>query len=174
MAKQWKIRRGTSVENDNFAGAVGEVTMDTTNKTLRVHTDGATPGGTSLVSIETLKTIYPVGAVYIGTTSTCPMASLFGTWESIGTSLVTSLSGASIKGNGQNIHIHTTAGGNANKDAKMQYNNNETLVLTAYDGWHDQYDTNDVYFGDLNNNNVGLTVNFTKTSITVNMWKRTA
>lgn len=173
MAKQWKIRRGTSAENDAFTGVEGEVTMDTTNKTLRVH-DGNTTGGNSLVSIKTLKAMYPVGAVYIGTTAACPMASLFGTWENIGTSLVTSLSGASVKGNGQNIHIHTTAGGNANKDARMQYNNNEALALTAYDGWHDQYDTNDVYFGDLNNDNVGLTVNFTKTSITVNIWKRTA
>ena len=31
--------------------------------------------------INVLKAIYPVGSVYIGTQSTCPMSSFFGTWE---------------------------------------------------------------------------------------------
>lgn len=30
--------------------------------------------------ISVLETIYPVGAIFIGTTSTCPMAAIFGTW----------------------------------------------------------------------------------------------
>lgn len=47
MTRQIQIRRGTATENDAFTGAVGEVTMDTTNNTLRVH-DGTTPGGTVL------------------------------------------------------------------------------------------------------------------------------
>ena len=47
MARQIQIRRGTAAENDNFTGAIGEVTMDITNKTLRVH-DGETLGGTVL------------------------------------------------------------------------------------------------------------------------------
>ena len=44
MSKQWQIRRGTTAENNEFTGAVGELTMDTTNNTLRVH-DGTTQGG---------------------------------------------------------------------------------------------------------------------------------
>ena len=47
MSRQIQIRRGTAFENDNFTGAIGEVTMDITNKTLRVH-DGETVGGTVL------------------------------------------------------------------------------------------------------------------------------
>ena len=47
MTRQIQIRRGTATENDAFTGAVGEVTMDTTNNTLRIH-DGTTPGGTVL------------------------------------------------------------------------------------------------------------------------------
>lgn len=31
--------------------------------------------------INVLKAIYPVGAIFIGTTSTCPMSAFFGTWE---------------------------------------------------------------------------------------------
>lgn len=46
-ARQIQIRRGTEDEHANFTGAIGEITMDTTNKTLRVH-DGETLGGTIL------------------------------------------------------------------------------------------------------------------------------
>jgi len=44
-----QLRRGTTAENEAFTGAVGEITIDTTKKTILVH-DGATQGGT-----ETLK-----------------------------------------------------------------------------------------------------------------------
>jgi hypothetical protein len=44
MSKQVKIRRGTAAEHATFTGVVGEVTVDTTNKTVRVH-DGSTAGG---------------------------------------------------------------------------------------------------------------------------------
>ena len=44
MATQVQFRRGTSSENDAFTGALGEVTVDTTNDTIRVH-DGSTAGG---------------------------------------------------------------------------------------------------------------------------------
>lgn len=47
MSRQIQIRRGTAAEHTNFTGAVGEITMDTTNNTLRVH-DGITAGGTVL------------------------------------------------------------------------------------------------------------------------------
>lgn len=44
MAKQWQIRRGTTVENNDFTGAIGELTMDTDTKGIRIH-DGFTQGG---------------------------------------------------------------------------------------------------------------------------------
>lgn len=44
MSRQIQIRRGTATQHETFTGAVGEVTVDTTNYTLRVH-DGTTPGG---------------------------------------------------------------------------------------------------------------------------------
>ncbi len=49
MAKQLQLRKGTATEHDTFTGANGEVTVDTTNKTLRVH-DGSTVGGTRLAT----------------------------------------------------------------------------------------------------------------------------
>lgn len=47
MSRQIQIRRGSAVEHEEFTGVIGEITMDTTNKTLRVH-DGETLGGTIL------------------------------------------------------------------------------------------------------------------------------
>lgn len=44
MATQTQFRRGTAAQNDSFTGAIGEITIDTTNKQLRLH-DGATAGG---------------------------------------------------------------------------------------------------------------------------------
>ena len=49
MAIQIQLRQGSASEHSTFTGAVGEVTVDTTNKTLRVH-DGATVGGFPLTS----------------------------------------------------------------------------------------------------------------------------
>jgi len=50
MAIELKLRRGSSTENNSFTGSIGEVTVDTTNNTLRVH-DGSTLGGTESVSL---------------------------------------------------------------------------------------------------------------------------
>lgn len=44
MSIEVKLRRGTSTDHASFTGAVGEVTIDTTIKTLKVH-DGVTVGG---------------------------------------------------------------------------------------------------------------------------------
>jgi len=49
MAKQVQFRRGTATENNAFTGAVGEISVDTTNKQLRVH-DGSTAGGTAALA----------------------------------------------------------------------------------------------------------------------------
>ena len=47
MAKELKLRRGTTTEHSTFTGAEGEVTVDTTKDTVVVH-DGATAGGVPL------------------------------------------------------------------------------------------------------------------------------
>jgi hypothetical protein len=46
-----KLRRGTDTEHSSFTGAEGEVTVDTTNDTLRVH-DGSTAGGVRLAKLS--------------------------------------------------------------------------------------------------------------------------
>jgi len=51
LSTQIQYRRGTSTENNAFTGALGEITVDTTNKTLRVH-DGVTAGGSQVLSVS--------------------------------------------------------------------------------------------------------------------------
>lgn len=58
MSRQIQFRRGTATEHENFTGAVGEITVDTTNNTLRVH-DGTTLGGTSLARADAVPDLTP-------------------------------------------------------------------------------------------------------------------
>jgi hypothetical protein len=52
-----QFRRGTSTQNDSFTGSAGEITVDTTNKTIRVH-DGSTPGGSRLLTAKFIANTY--------------------------------------------------------------------------------------------------------------------
>lgn len=62
MSRQIQFRRGTATEHENFIGAMGEITVDTTNKTLRVH-DGTTVGGVPLAKQSEIPEI--VNADYV-------------------------------------------------------------------------------------------------------------
>lgn len=46
-----QLRRGTTAQNEEFTGAVGEITVDTTTKSIRVH-DGAEAGGFDLMRTD--------------------------------------------------------------------------------------------------------------------------
>ena len=63
MSRVIQIRRGTSAEHANFTGAAGEITMDTTNNTLRVH-DGETAGGTILAKQSEIPAPYTMPENY--------------------------------------------------------------------------------------------------------------
>ena len=67
MAKQLQLRKGTDTEHNTFTGALGEVTVDTTNKTLRVH-DGSTVGGIRLATFT--GGLVPAAQLPAATTST--------------------------------------------------------------------------------------------------------
>jgi hypothetical protein len=56
MATQVQFRRGTAAENNAFTGALAEVTVNTTDSTLRVH-DGVTAGGFTIVGLTATQTL---------------------------------------------------------------------------------------------------------------------
>jgi len=47
MSTQVQLKRGTATQNNTYTGAIGELTVDTTSKQLRLH-DGVTAGGTTI------------------------------------------------------------------------------------------------------------------------------
>lgn len=67
MAARVKLRRGTSTQHSTFTGAEAEITVDTTNNSIRVH-DGSTAGGHELLK-TTLANIKD-GAILDGGTYT--------------------------------------------------------------------------------------------------------
>ena len=55
MATQVQFRRGTTSQNNAFAGAQGELTIDTEQWTIRIH-DGTTPGGKQVPTLTATQT----------------------------------------------------------------------------------------------------------------------
>lgn len=53
MTRVLQLRRGSTSENDNFTGLLGEITLDTDMMTIRVH-DGRTLGGFSLARTDSV------------------------------------------------------------------------------------------------------------------------
>ena len=66
--------------NDNFDKLNDYIEAISEELMLKVNTINSQLS-TSILS--KLQSIYPVGSLYIGTTDTCPIANLFGTWEKV-------------------------------------------------------------------------------------------
>tara|TARA_B100001559_G_C16455722_1_gene601513 strand:- start:365 stop:619 length:255 start_codon:yes stop_codon:yes gene_type:complete len=64
MAVTVQFRRGTAAQNNSFTGAAGEVSVNTTNNSIRVH-DGSTAGGHELMlaSVANISGNVPIGNV---------------------------------------------------------------------------------------------------------------
>jgi hypothetical protein len=70
MSTQVQYRRGTEAQNNAFIGALAEITVDTTNGTLRVH-NGLTAGGSNIATVAYVDTeisSIPTNAISDGTT----------------------------------------------------------------------------------------------------------
>ena len=66
--------------NDNFNKLNDYIEAISEELMLKVNTINSQLSSNVL---SNLQSIYPVGSLYIGTTDTCPIANLFGTWEKI-------------------------------------------------------------------------------------------
>ena len=55
MATQLQLRRGTTTEHNTFTGAEGEITYNTTNRTIKIH-DGVTVSGHPVVASKFVTT----------------------------------------------------------------------------------------------------------------------
>lgn len=90
-----KITGSISGNCDGNAGTVTNGVYTTGNQTIAgtktfsasplvpnvgTMTDNSQKAASTKFVLDILKTIYPVGSVYIGTQNSCPMSALFGTW----------------------------------------------------------------------------------------------
>lgn len=97
-------------------------------------------------SLNLLKTIYPVGSIYIGTTEQCPLSTLFGTWEKV--------SGGRVLQGADNNHAAgtTIAAGlpnitgsvstSASDDFMTKYTGESSGAFNRITGWCDHQATN--------------------------------
>lgn len=58
MSRILQLRRGNTAEHENFTGQIGEITMDTDAKNIRIH-DGETPGGTPMARRDEIPDLTP-------------------------------------------------------------------------------------------------------------------
>ena len=56
MPTTLQLRRGNTTQNNSFTGSAGEISVDTTTKTLRIH-DGSTAGGEGVVGLTATQTL---------------------------------------------------------------------------------------------------------------------
>lgn len=127
-----------------------------------------------------MNTIYPVGSLYFGTQSTCPLAAVISgsTWEKVGSSLITSVNtSVPVKGNGKTLGltngteegaIGTIHGGSTQGNAGLI--GQPVGTAPGAQIWNKIGG-----FGVVTNpENSGIVGTVTRTQLTVNVFKRTA
>ena len=134
MTTQIQYRRGTTAQNNSFTGALGEITVDTTLKTLRVH-DGATQGGFATAGETTTQTLTNktlsspalsgtmTGTAVINLTGNITATNFLGTVATASQPSITSLgtlTGLTVSGN-------ATVNGNLTVTGTTTYVNTTTL-----------------------------------------------
>ena len=146
-----QFRRGSASQNNSFTGAAGEISVDTTAQTLRVH-DNSTVGGSILVNLNAAQTLNNKSLPYIvGTTIIGGTGNLVANATTVSTSTTTGAfvvptGGVGIGGNvyigGNLVSTSTTAwtvpvGTNAQRpgaatNGMMRYNSD----ITSFEGYY--------------------------------------
>ena len=134
--------------------------------------------------MDVLKAMYPVGAIFIGTTSTCPMAQFFGTWELVAAD-------RSLQGSSTNHAANTTiAAGLPNITGEMWQNamgksdeatttRSGALSFGSTYGFGSAGNTSingrHIHFNATNSNSIyGASSTVQPPAYVVNVWRRTA
>ena len=169
--------------NDNFDKLNDYIEAVSEELMLKVNTINSQLSSNVL---SNLQSIYPVGSLYIGTTDTCPIANLFGTWEKVSEGRVLQgVSGSQVAGttveaglpniNGQikfsGIDPNTNKGSASGAFTKRNSNGAGDDHVGLVGGGTVTFDfnaslSNDIYKDDCN------TVQ--PPAYLVNIWKRTA
>lgn len=135
--RKLKIKRGTNTENNEYRGVCGEITMDTDEKTIRLH-DGETVGGVAMARADSVPDMG--GADYVVAWQN-PTAENNYTWfRRYKSGLVTQggkLSGRSITFPIQFSLLPTVVTSVVNSDTNVVANNHiSDIKTTGFDGFY--------------------------------------
>ena len=157
--------------NENFDALLDYIEDVSEELMLKVNTINSQLSSTIL---SNLQSVYPIGSLYIGVTETCPIASLFGTWEKVSEGRV--LQGAS----GEQVVGDVVEAGLPNITGTMTnaYRGSVTGAF-VYDGQSsnggDDKTTSHVKFDASKSNEIyGKSDTVQPPAYLVNIWKRTA
>ena len=162
----------TVTGNKSFSGNLTAVTQ--------TNTDNSTKVATTAFVRSVFETIYPVGSMYIGTGLSCPLATLFGTWEEVASNVVISINNtAAVVGNGMTLGL---TNGDANGGLiQLGSPYRAAFKSTAYGEPIQQTNPNENnlssrgYYGlTTDAPKSGVVANITSSSLSVKIWKRTA
>ena len=124
-----KFRRGTTAQNNSFTGGSGEITVDTTLDTLRVH-DSSTAGGHELLNTSSTQTFSnkTVGSHLLPSAdSTYDLGDSNTKWRALYVSGSTiHLGGIQLQADGNQLKVSDSAGA----DTKVSIAQNTTDELT--------------------------------------------
>lgn len=131
--------------------------------------------------LSNLQSIYPVGSLYIGTTDTCPIANLFGTWEKVSQGRV--LQGVS----GSQVAGKTVEAGLPNITGGFYARGIENTNMKGWGAFNTQNSSDTISYGHDNGAGGGFNFDASRSSTIygksstvqppaylVNIWKRTA
>ena len=160
--------------NDNFNKLNDYIEAVSEELTLKVNTINSQLSSNVL---SNLQSIYPVGSLYIGTTDTCPIANLFGTWEKVSQGRVLQgvsggqVAGATIEAGLPNI-TGTLSTRGANGKASGAFAISGTNQVANYDSGtsNASFDFN----ASRSSSIYGKSTTVQPPAYLVNIWKRTA
>ena len=163
--------------NDNFDKLNDYIEAISEELMLKVNTINSQLSSNVL---SNLQSIYPVGSLYIGTTDTCPIANLFGTWEKIEEGLCLQsvkgdqVAGETVEAGLPNITgtVPDPFGGGlgtwTGAFAKGALNNTGSTSAVDYDGY-------EITFNASRSSSIyGKSTTVQPPAYLVNIWKRTA
>ena len=172
MATKPELNRAIAYEkikankwNENFDTILDYIEEVSDELTLKLNTINSQLSSSIL---SNLQSVYPIGSLYIGVTETCPIASLFGTWEKIAENVVTDISSkVSIKGTGATLGVNNS-GSSAVGYLNLYRSSYNEAIMSAEGG------TRGNVYVTTNANKSGIVGTASATKLSVNIWKRVA
>ena len=164
--------------NDNFDKLNDYIEAVSEELMLKVNTINSQLSSNVLSNFQS---VYPVGSLYIGTTDTCPIANLFGTWEKVAEGLVVDIdSNVAVVGNGMTLGF-TNGTDNFAPETVLGANSGHTMLTTGAYGQNigtasgTSYVNSSKVFGVTTDaTKSGLVGKISSTKLEVKIWKRTA